>query len=111
MTPRVGDRCCIVLDSWAGRTHHLVEVLKVCPKRVKVRWLGHSVLRHYRGEIYYVPPESLRALDESWVEHLDAHGDRRNARQAPASGAAGESNGPAVEADGAGKERRTNATP
>ena len=58
----------VVLESWAGRTYHPVEILKETPKRYKVRWLGPGVFRRFsEGGVYYVPKHCV-------VKNHERHG-------------------------------------
>ena len=52
-----GDMVRVGIQSWAGLTWHPARVEKVCPKRVKVRWLDCSA-KH--GESSYVPTAAIR---------------------------------------------------
>lgn len=52
-----GPRPVVVQESWAGTEYHPCEVLRVTPRRFRVRFLGSG--RHARGEVRYVPHGAL----------------------------------------------------
>lgn len=60
--PVAGEHLYVGVDSWAGRSYHLVAVVKVCRRRVRVRWLDDSALNRDTGREYSVPPDCLRVM-------------------------------------------------
>lgn len=58
----------VALDSWAGRSTHLVRIEKVCAKRIRVTWLDESVLGRVKGDTYYVPPSAVSRVGKSHPE-------------------------------------------
>lgn len=49
-----GDTVIVGFQSWAGVTNHKALVIKVCPKRIKVKWLDDAPKRP-KGTESYVP--------------------------------------------------------
>jgi hypothetical protein len=47
--------CRVHFDGWAGKYSVPAEVLKVTPKRVKVRFLGDVSARRRKGGVAYAP--------------------------------------------------------
>jgi hypothetical protein len=48
-------RCLVHFDGWAGRYSVPAEVLKVTPKRIKVRFLADVCARKRKGSVAYAP--------------------------------------------------------
>jgi hypothetical protein len=59
-----GARIVVGQQSWAGLTFAQAEVLKVCPKRYRVRWLTPAI-GHGEGTESYVPHWAARHCDSS----------------------------------------------
>ena len=58
----------LVLDGWAGRERHPVEILKETPKRYKIKLLSDCTLpgarRKQAGDVVYVPKYAVRQESE-----------------------------------------------
>lgn len=59
-------------DSWAGRTHHRVTVLKVGPKRSKVRFEEAAFWRS-AGHVQYVPNSAIVGEPEEFFPRPHRH--------------------------------------
>lgn len=74
--PSPGEEWFVTLESWAGRSTHLVRIERVCTSRAKVTWLDASVLGRVRGAEYYVPLRRLTRVGKShpdgWTRYLTA---------------------------------------
>jgi hypothetical protein len=58
----------VAINSWAGLTRHRVEIVKICEKRIRVRWLDHAP-GHSVGSESYPPKYSLCRLEDGhWIK-------------------------------------------
>lgn len=62
----------IIVDTWAGRSVHAVDILRETEKSYRIRWRSQPCARISVGHVQFIRKQNVRSEAPSW-----ATGERR----------------------------------